>query len=80
MPLRVGERIKLVALPDDVLQGLSAADAAFVRSMVGKALPIMGIDAKGRIELEFSTRELIFHTIWVPRSCVRPLSRGPRPR
>jgi hypothetical protein len=76
--LRIGDRIKLLALPAEIFEGLAENDAAFVRSMVGKTLPIMGFNKQGEVELEFATRELIFHTIWVPPPCVRKLSRGPR--
>jgi hypothetical protein len=74
--LRVGDRVKLVSLPDDVIRGLSEHDTAVVRSMVGKTLPVMGFDKTGRVELEFSTKELIYHTLWVAPACVRKVHRG----
>jgi hypothetical protein len=77
--LRVGDRVRLVSIPEETLRGLSDADAAFVRSMVGRTMPVMGFDRNGQVELEFSTRELIFHTIWVPPACVRPRSGKPGP-
>lgn len=76
--LRVGDRVKLASVPDELLRTLSPADAAAVRAVVGKTMAIMGFDPRGQVELEFSTRELIFHTIWVPPSCVKKIHRSAR--
>jgi hypothetical protein len=72
--LRVGERVRLSSVPPALLAELDERDAAEVRAVVGKVFAVAGFNAAGEIELEFRTREGILHTIWVPRSCVKPVA------
>lgn len=76
--LKVGERVRLVSVPEALLAGLDAGDIAAIRAVVGKIFAVMGFDAKGDIELEFRTKDDILHTIWVPPACVKKLQHAPR--
>lgn len=78
--LRVGDRVKLVSVPDELLRTLSPGDAEAVRGIVGKAIAIMGFNARGEVELEFSTKELIFHTIWVAPAHLKKIHRDSQRR
>lgn len=71
--LEVGDRVRLVTVPDELMSGLNERDAQAVLAVIGKIFAVNGFNPAGEIELEFRTKENILHTIWVPRTCVKPL-------
>lgn len=76
--LDVGDRVRLVSVPDELAATLDPGDLAAVKAVVGKVLPVAGFNAAGEVELEFRAADSILHTIWVPPRCVKKIERGPR--
>lgn len=64
-PLKKGDLIELIHIPDELLFGLPAEDQKAIKTKLGSKLPIQDIDNLGDLELEFTVENNVFHTIWV---------------
>lgn len=68
-----GQHVLLVEAPDSLLNGLPIEDQQAVLAMVGKTALLVGFDAYGNVELEFSDAQDVLHTIWVAGTCIEAI-------
>ena len=62
---KANEMIVLRTLPHGLLDGLPEEDQQAIRAVVGKPILLLGYDAEGRAELEFTDSEGVLHAIFV---------------
>jgi hypothetical protein len=70
--LTVGDRVRLVALDDGFFADMDDDVIEFLRSCIGVATRIAGLDQHGHAELVFvrSRDPYVSHTIWIDPSRV----------
>ena len=62
---RVGEKVVLKALPAGFLTDLPRSDKTAISKMIGRRIRLVGYEAAGRAELEFSDSKGVRHYLYV---------------
>ena len=65
MPVRAGARVRLLAAPAELLEGLPAEDQAAILAAVGTELVVEDIDELDQAEILLKDRQGQIHFIWV---------------
>ena len=68
--LKKGDTVKLQAIPLELLLELTEAEQDLLRAEIGNKYLIQGLDAHGKIKLEFHDANDMLHTILIDPSCV----------
>jgi hypothetical protein len=68
--LGVGDHVKFLYAPSELVDGLPATDRAAIESAVGAELKLVGFGEYGHAEVPFQDQSGRFHTIWVRPSCL----------
>ncbi len=69
--LHVGDRVRLLNAPDELLRGLPSADQDAIKRQVGEDLVVQSFDPYGNAELEFKSDDDVVHSIWVNPKCLQ---------
>jgi hypothetical protein len=70
-----GDRVKFLFAPEELVDGLPAADRAAIEGVVGDELELTGFDEYGHAEVDFRGTDGTSHTIWVRPSCLMRVSK-----